>query len=160
MLLLVDQKRISLSFTLLVACYSQLDVVHDAYLLDQLQNTPQKKEAEIQNDLFFGTVFQTGMTLVRTSSLRFVTGMLGLLLESGNIVSLARTKVRFQSLADRGYNSNVFLQAGLSLLTMLLSRTGALKQVQPDTSDAPTPEELVQWCVGDNLNVRLSLIFR
>ena len=93
MLRVLDPKRETLSFTLLVACYSQLDVVRDAYLLDQLQNSPQKREAETQNELFFGTVFNSGMALVRTSPLRFVTGMLGLLLESGNIVALARTRV-------------------------------------------------------------------
>ena len=91
----VDQKRLNLFFTLLVACYSQLDVVRDAHLLDQVEVTPEKQEAEAQNDVFFATVIPAGMSLVRTAPLRFVTRMLGLLLESGSIVIIARARVRW-----------------------------------------------------------------
>jgi DNA topoisomerase 2-associated protein PAT1 len=83
----------NLFFTLLVACFSQLDVVRNAPLLDNLRETREKKEVERQTEAFLGAVVPVILGLVKTSPLRFISGMLGLLFDSSDIVYIAKTRV-------------------------------------------------------------------
>lgn len=79
--------------TLLVACFNQLDVVIQAPLLDSLDDTPERKEVERQTQAFLGSVLQSILPVVAKSSLRLVSGLLGLLLDRSNIVAVTQTRV-------------------------------------------------------------------
>lgn len=79
--------------TLLVACFGQLDVVRDAFLLDSLEETPERGEIERQTNAFLASVMQSILPIVAKSTLRLITGLLGLLLDRSNIAIVARTKV-------------------------------------------------------------------
>jgi DNA topoisomerase 2-associated protein PAT1 len=97
----VDQKRASLFFTLLVACYRQLDVVRHAPLLDMPDAPPAAKaDLEKQTALFMSTVLPICQSIVSGMGLRFVTGILGLILDGGNVLPLAQTPVRIALPAD------------------------------------------------------------
>jgi DNA topoisomerase 2-associated protein PAT1 len=79
--------------TLLVACFGQLDVVRNASLLDNLEETPERAEVERQTNAFLASVMQSILPIVAKSNLRLITGLLGLLLDRSNIAAVARTKV-------------------------------------------------------------------
>jgi hypothetical protein len=69
-------------YTLLIAVFSQLDVVRGA------------EHDHAQTDLFMGSVLPPLMPILATAGLRFVRGLLGLLIESGsNLAQIARTRV-------------------------------------------------------------------
>lgn len=80
--------------TLLVACFSQLDVVKHAALLDSLEETPERQDVERQTQAFLGSVLQSILPVVAKAELRVITGLLGLLLDRTNIVVSAQTRVR------------------------------------------------------------------
>lgn len=80
--------------TLLVACFSQLDVVKHAALLDSLEETPERQDVERQTQAFLGSVLQSILPVVAKAELRVITGLLGLLLDRTNIVISAQTRVR------------------------------------------------------------------
>ncbi|KAF8316541.1 hypothetical protein DL93DRAFT_2077752 [Clavulina sp. PMI_390] len=90
----LDGKRAQLFFTLFVVCYKQLDVVRMSPILDYPDTTPDKLEVEKQTDLFGNTVIQACEGVVRKAELRFVSGILGLLLDAGDVPVLANTLVR------------------------------------------------------------------
>ncbi|KDQ19171.1 hypothetical protein BOTBODRAFT_63273 [Botryobasidium botryosum FD-172 SS1] len=123
----VSQPRRNLFFTLLVACFSQLDVVRDAPLLDIVEDTREKRDVEKQTEAFLVSVFPTVLGLVKHAPLRLISGMLGLLFDGGDLLNIARTK------------------PGLALLTILLSRVVVLKEGSSNETEPPTPEELQQW---------------
>lgn len=83
--------------TLLVACFSQLDVVKHAPILDSAQDEPphenEPAEVERQTQAFLGSVMQSILPVVSVANLRLVTGLLGLLLDRSDIVAVARTRV-------------------------------------------------------------------
>jgi len=81
--------------TLLVACFDQLDVVKDAFLLDSPDDTPEREEVERQTNGFLASVMQSILPIVAKSNLCMITGLLGLLLDRSNIAAVARTKVSF-----------------------------------------------------------------
>lgn len=80
--------------TLLVACFSQLDVVIQAPLLDSLDGTKEQADVEAQTQAFMASVVQSILPVVAKASLRLVSGLLGLLLDRSNIIDVARTRVR------------------------------------------------------------------
>lgn len=90
----VAPARLNLFLTLIVACYGQLDVVRDAPLLDRLENTPQKREVERETEAFVASVVPLLMGLVKDAPLRLVSGLVGLLFEAGNLITIAQTKAR------------------------------------------------------------------
>jgi len=141
--------------TLLVACFSQLDVVKQAPILDSTQDDQpsqlQRAEVERQTQAFLGSVMQSILPVVSVANLRLVTGLLGLLLDRSDIVAVARTRV-----SPLIYCRNIVLdlmpgsvfQPGLALLTLFLSRVEVIKQTiatTPDIADTPTIEESQQW---------------
>lgn len=71
--------------TLLVACFSQLDVVKDASIL---------YDASEATDLFLATVMQTMMLVVAKINLTPISGLLELLLKHNDILAMSHTRVR------------------------------------------------------------------
>lgn len=90
-----DMSRNLTVLTLLVACFSQLDVVRDSFFIDRLEDNPARKEALIHWDSFY--YFQTHYVLpvAGKCSLRIITGLLGLFLERNDVVAMAQTPVCF-----------------------------------------------------------------
>jgi len=91
--------------TLLVACFSQLDVVKQAPILDH--DLRERPDVERQTQAFLGSVLQSILPVVSVANLRLVTGLLGLLLDRSNIVAVAQTRVsipsfRFHSAFNHG----------------------------------------------------------
>jgi DNA topoisomerase 2-associated protein PAT1 len=80
-------------FTLLVACFSQLDVVKQLPIFDHSEDAWECAETEEQIQLFSGSVLHSILPVVAKASLRLVTGLLGLLLDRSNIVGVAQTRV-------------------------------------------------------------------
>lgn len=66
---------------LLVACFSQLDVVKNAALLDLQEDTPERREVDKQTQLFLSTVLQCILPVIAKFNLGVVFGMMGLLME-------------------------------------------------------------------------------
>ncbi|KAJ7077887.1 topoisomerase II-associated protein PAT1 [Mycena belliarum] len=128
----IGSSRMLTLMTLLVACFTQLDVVRQAPLLDVLEETSERAEVERQTQAFLGSVLQSILPIVANLELHVVTALLGLLIErSQDIANVAKTK------------------PGLALLTLFLSRVEVIKQawgtgaepVDPMTAGA----SLEQW---------------
>ncbi|KAF8957454.1 topoisomerase II-associated protein PAT1-domain-containing protein [Flammula alnicola] len=132
----LNSQRMLTLLTLLVACFSQLDVVKQAPILDSIKDTQERADVDRQTQAFLGSVMQSILPVVSVANLRLVTGLLGLLLDRSNIVAVAQTK----TLKHR-------CQPGLALLTLFLSRVEVIKQTiaTSDLSEAPTIEESQQW---------------
>ncbi|CAE6481940.1 unnamed protein product [Rhizoctonia solani] len=110
---LFDPNRVLTMYTLLIAVFSQLDVVREA------------EQNHAQTDLFMTSVLPPLVPILGNAGLRFVHGLLGLLIESGsNLVQLAGTK------------------PGIAVLTILLSRVEILKTSE---AEAPNSSELQAW---------------
>ncbi|CAE6519364.1 unnamed protein product [Rhizoctonia solani] len=108
-----DPNRVLTMYTLLIAVFSQLDVVREA------------EQDHVQTDLFMTSVLPPLVPILGNAGLRFVHGLLGLLIESGsNLVQLAGTK------------------PGIAVLTILLSRVEILKTSE---AEAPNSSELQAW---------------
>ncbi|KAG8744199.1 hypothetical protein FRC10_010665 [Ceratobasidium sp. 414] len=100
-------------YTLLIAVFSQLDVVRGA------------EQDHAQTELFMTSVLPPLVPILATAGLRFVRGLLGLLIESGsNLVQIAGTR------------------PGIAVLTILLSRVEILKTSE---AEAPDGAELQAW---------------
>lgn len=140
----VDSKRASLFFTLLVACYRQLDVVRTAPLLDHPESTPAKREAEIQTETFAATVIPACEGVLHRVPIRFVTGILGLLLDAGDVLLLAQTQVSPTN-SHPCPNLINWSKAGALLLTIILNRVTELKAVAASENQPIDPPELEQW---------------
>ncbi|KAJ7224401.1 topoisomerase II-associated protein PAT1 [Mycena pura] len=128
----IDQPRMLTLMTLLVACFTQLDVVKQAPLLDSLDDTPEQAEAERQTQAFLTSVLQSILPVVTKLELHYVTALLGLLIErSQDIGALAQTK------------------PGLALLTLFLSRVEVIKQAWGTGADpidrVSASASLEQW---------------
>jgi len=126
----LSSQRMLTLLTLLVACFSQLDVVHQAPCLDYIKDTQERSDVERQTLAFLGSVMQSILPVVSVATLRLVTGLLGLLLDRSNVVTVAQTR------------------PGLALLTLFLSRVEVIKQTiatSPDVVDTPSLEESRQW---------------
>ncbi|KAJ7812857.1 topoisomerase II-associated protein PAT1 [Mycena leptocephala] len=130
----IGSSRMLTLMTLLVACFTQLDVVKQAPLLDALEESPERAEVERQTQAFLGSVLQSILPIVANLELHVVTALLGLLIERSHdhdIAAVAKTK------------------PGLALLTLFLSRVEVIKQawgtgaepVDPMTAGA----SLEQW---------------
>ena len=89
---LFDNTRMQILLTLIVACFSQLDVVHQAPRLDTLEESREIKDLETQTQAFLSSVVQSILPVIGKAQMRLVTGLFGILLES-NAVAIARTRV-------------------------------------------------------------------
>lgn len=81
---ILGAKRMLTMLTLLVACFSQLDVVKDASVL---------YDASEATDLFLATVMQTMMLVVAKINLTPISGLLELLLKHNDILAMSHTRV-------------------------------------------------------------------
>jgi DNA topoisomerase 2-associated protein PAT1 len=80
--------------TLLVACFSQLDVVSNAALLDTLVESEQHAEMERQTQAFLASVLQSILPTVVKGPLRVISGLLGVLVDRNDIGMVVKSRVR------------------------------------------------------------------
>ena len=78
---------------LLVACFSQLDVVQNSAVLDTLEDTPERREVEAQTTAFLGSVMQSIMPATAVTRADTLRGCLIALMQYNNIGAIARTRV-------------------------------------------------------------------
>ena len=78
---------------LLVACFSQLDVVRNATLLDSQVDSPERREAEEQTELFLSTVLQCILPVISQFNLGVASGMMGLMMEHGDMGLIIHSRV-------------------------------------------------------------------
>ncbi|KAG6868797.1 hypothetical protein C0993_010427, partial [Termitomyces sp. T159_Od127] len=127
----LSHERMYTLLTLLVACFDQLDVVQNAYLLDSIEDTKERAEAERQSEAFLLGVLHSILPVVARAELKLVTGLLGLLLDRTDIVRTAQSG------------------AGIALLTLFLSRVEVIKQVLTNSAELAqnimSPEEAISW---------------
>ncbi|KAK7471033.1 DNA topoisomerase 2-associated protein pat1 [Stygiomarasmius scandens] len=121
----LDNQRMFTLLTLLIACFSQLDVIADAPILESPEDTPKRANVERQTQAFLSSVMQSILPTIVKGELRLVTGLLGLLMDRNDVVAIARTK------------------PGIALLTLLLTRVELIKQSIPE--QIPSPEDAEQW---------------
>ncbi|KAI0675738.1 topoisomerase II-associated protein PAT1 [Trametes maxima] len=127
---LLDNNRMQVILTLIVACFAQLDVVAQAPLLDTLEETREVQDLETQTQAFLGSVVQSILPVIAKAQMRLVTGLFGLLLESANAITIASTR------------------PGIALLTLFLSRAEVILQNVANGSEVdetPTTDELQSW---------------
>ena len=78
---------------LLVACFSQLDVVKNASVLDSQEDTPERREVDKQTQLFLSTVLQSILPVIAKFNLGVVVGMMGLLMEHCDMGPVIHSRV-------------------------------------------------------------------
>ncbi|ORY26587.1 topoisomerase II-associated protein PAT1 [Naematelia encephala] len=136
---LPEQQALTL-LTLLVATYSQLDVVArappppvaDASLLTKADRVDRARR-EVETDNFLHCVVPGVDMLINQCKLGLVAGLLGILLQRSNVAQVASTR------------------PGVALLTALLSRAQSLIRVpapdpmNPQQVQVPDANELDQW---------------
>ena len=99
-----DTSRNLTIVTLMVACFSQLDVVRDSVILDRLEDSLVYKEALTQSEAFVHVTEMQYVLLVSAKcSLRIVSGLLGLFLERNDVVAMAQTPVGLHSAVTQPY---------------------------------------------------------
>lgn len=135
--------------TLLIACFSQLDVVTQAPLLDFLEDSSQRSDLERQTQAFMGSVTQSILPTVVKVDLHHITSLLGLLIFKNDIATVAQTRVCTLSIHITSFIQLMLLQPGLALLTMFLTRVAVITQSVniTDPADLPTVEQATQWYV-------------
>lgn len=103
--------------TLLVACFSQLDVVKQAPILDSVKDSQERSDVERQTQAFLGSVMQSILPVVSVANLRLVSGLLGLLLDRSDIVAVARTRVRISVISLTNIVTDHFIVvAGIGII--------------------------------------------
>ncbi|KAG7093875.1 hypothetical protein E1B28_007514 [Marasmius oreades] len=126
----LDNQRMLTLLTLLIACFSQLDVIRNAPFLDNPEDTPDHSEVERQTQAFLSGVIQSILPIIAKGSLRLISGLLGLLLDRNDVVAIAKTR------------------PGLALLTLLLTRVEVIKESLHNATnieELPSPEDAEQW---------------
>jgi DNA topoisomerase 2-associated protein PAT1 len=85
--------------TLLIACFSQLDVVLKAHALEDVGDAEERAEVDRQTQAFLTGVLQSILPPIVKGNLRLITGLLGLLLdrERNDVVLLSKTKVSLKT---------------------------------------------------------------
>ncbi|EPQ56435.1 hypothetical protein GLOTRDRAFT_138166 [Gloeophyllum trabeum ATCC 11539] len=125
----LEHDQMATILTLLIACFSQLDVVRHAFILDSLEDTPQRREVDQQTTAFSQCVMQSIVGLISRTDLKLLNGLVGLFFNH-DIVAIARTK------------------PGLEMLMIFLARAEMLQQnfySGAEPNDTPTPDDMRQW---------------
>ena len=78
---------------LIVACFSQLDVVKNASELDSQAETPKRIEVDNQTELFSSRVLSSMFPSIASFHLGIVVGMMGVLMEHCNMELVVHSKV-------------------------------------------------------------------
>jgi DNA topoisomerase 2-associated protein PAT1 len=120
-----DQQRMNTLLTLLIACFTQLDVISHAALLDTLDDTPERADVERQTQAFLSSVLQSILPIIVKGNLRLVCGLVGLLMHGQDIAAIAKSR------------------PGLALLTLFLTRVEVIRQGEVD--EIPTQDDFAQW---------------
>lgn len=118
------------ALTMVVASFDSLDVVRNAPILDSVSSGPanEEKQAEVrrQTEAFLTSVVPCMLSLMATSPMQIVSGMLALFIERNDLARCAQTR------------------PGVAFLTILLSRAESLRQgvgaSSPDADAVKTPE--------------------
>ena len=137
---------------LLVACFSQLDVVQNSAVLDTLEDTPERREVEAQTTAFLGSVMQSIMPTTALVSTGTLSAFLYALTQYNNLAAIARTRVRGYFRRASPINAHeMILQPGIALLTMFISRAETINQERTagssDPAELPSEKEWDDWCV-------------
>ncbi|KAI0704296.1 topoisomerase II-associated protein PAT1 [Cytidiella melzeri] len=124
----IEQSRHLTVMTLILACFTQLDVVKNSSILDLIVDSPERKEAEKQLDAFIHHVMHALLPVAATAGVRLIRGLLGVLMTRNDIGAIARTR------------------PGIFILTLFISRIEQMSQegwAFPE--DAPTAEDIAEW---------------
>ena len=139
---------------LLVACFSQFDVVRSAAVLDAQVDSPERREVELQTDLFLSTVLQCILPVISQFNLSVASGMMGLMMEHGDMGLIVHSRVSIHiliCLSAITHSILILLQPGQALLTAFLSRAEVIKSEaiagSLEPSDIPTEADLSSWYV-------------
>ena len=89
----IDNSKHLTVMTLILACFSQLDVVKNSAILDKLDDTQERKEAEKQLDAFVHHVMHALLPVAATAGVRLIRGLLGVLMTRNDIGKIAQTRV-------------------------------------------------------------------
>lgn len=122
----LDNQRMLTLLTLLVACFDQLDVIANARLLDSLQDTTERGDADRQTQAFLSSVLQGILPIVAKANLRLVTGLLGLLIDRTDAVKIAQTRVSKATISQFAYT---YPSCKSPVLPFLLSSSVELKSL-------------------------------
>lgn len=81
---LLPESKVTLLLVLFVACFYQLDVVQDAHVLDEVQDTPTARWKDVSTQTDAALIILPSITAVLgTASLRLLTGLLNIMLGTG-----------------------------------------------------------------------------
>lgn len=89
----LSHQQVLTLLTLIVACFSQLDVVKNAALLDSQDDTPERIEVDKQTQIFLSSVLQGILPVIAKASLRLLAGMLSLLMNRCDILTVIISRV-------------------------------------------------------------------
>jgi DNA topoisomerase 2-associated protein PAT1 len=141
----IEQTKHLTVMTLILACFSQLDVVKYSGVLDQLDESPERKEAEKQLDAFVHHIMHALLPVAATAGVRLIRGLLGVLMTRNDIGVIARTRVSLIVISLL-LQCLIIPQPGIFILTLFISRIEQLSQegwAFPE--DAPTTEDIAEW---------------
>ena len=144
----LSHQQVLTLLTLIVACFSQLDVVKNAALLDSQEETPDRTEVDKQTQIFLSSVLQGILPVIAKASLRLLAGMVGLLMNRCDITTVMCSRVSVWLAFFREVWMLIVNQPGLSLLTAFLSRIEVIKSdmmADGEQEDTPAEEDLIQW---------------
>lgn len=135
----LSSDRNILLLTLLVATFSQQDVVTRAPLLDSVEPSELRSEVERQTHTWLDSIPQAILGTITHASLLHISSWLGMLLERSNIIAVAST------------------EPGLALLTLLMSRVDHVKRdlAAGTLKEQPSIEDGEQWQSMYNLLFQL-----
>ncbi|PSR72807.1 hypothetical protein PHLCEN_2v11304 [Hermanssonia centrifuga] len=125
-----DTQRMLTLLTLIVACFSQLDIVRNAPLLDLGDDIRERRELEAQTNAFLGGIIQIIEPVVVSAPMRLMSGLLALFLERNDVGIVAKSR------------------PALALLTLFLSRVYTILQelaAGSEPSNPPSAEDIEQW---------------
>ena len=81
--------------TLIIACFYQLDVVVKSPMLDTLEKTQDRAEAEKHSQVFLSGLVQSVLPAIGKLDLSLLTGLLGMLFKYNDVAAAARTRVGY-----------------------------------------------------------------
>ncbi len=113
-----DTQRMLTLLTLIVACFSQLDIVRNAPLLDLGDDVRERRELEAQTNAFLGGIIQIIEPVVVSAPMRLMSGLLALFLERNDVGIVAKSRV---SCGYRPFSSdnNVSSTARTSIINVI-----------------------------------------
>ena len=87
-------ERLFKLLTMLLATFSQLDVVRNSELLDRIDDTRERREVEAQTQAFLNHVMHSILPVCATAHLKIIRGLVGVWMNHNDVVMAAQTRVR------------------------------------------------------------------